>query len=94
MHPKHSIRENGVTHRVLRIQSLDHHLLLSWVLNHEITVGKRNPHRIHNSVKAARGTTLLGKANDAEPLFLTMLKHRHHLYSKRNWFEIQVCVYV
>ena len=76
----------------LRVQSLDHHLLLPWVLNHQIAIGKHNPHRIHNLVEAARGTSLLGEADDAERLFLTVLNHRHHLRGECNWFEVQACV--
>lgn len=79
--------------RPLRIQSLDHHLLLASVLNHKVAVGKHNSHGIHYFVEAARGTTLLCKANDAERLFLTMLNHRHYLCSKCNLFEIQTCVF-
>lgn len=77
--------------RSLRIQSLDHHLLLASVLNHEVAVGKHNSHGIHNFMEAARGTTLLCKANDAERLLLTMLNHRHYLRSKCNFLEIQTC---
>lgn len=79
--------------RLLRIQSLDHHLLLASVLNHEVAVGKHNSHCINNFVEAARGTTLLCKANDAERLFLAMLNHRHYLCRKRNFFEIQTYVF-
>lgn len=77
--------------RPLRIQSLDHHLLLASVLNHEVAVGKHNSHGIHNFVEAARRTALLCKANDAERLFPTMLNYRHYLCSKSNFLEIQTC---
>lgn len=74
-----------------RRQSPDHHLLLVAVRHNQVAIVKHNSERVHNPMKTAGRSTLLGKSDDAQWLAFAMLNHGHNLSSNGNLFDVEIC---
>ena len=73
-----------------RVESLDHHLGLPLVGHEEAAVLKDRVHRLDHFVEAARSSSLLCDADDAQVVPLAMLDDRHDLCGEGHFLDVEI----